>query len=363
MDISTNNKTKNDENEENDMNEENNDENDDDKSKKKVVKKTIKRSKKYAPCSQYNGKHIEYKRNNILYCRKNNYNTTLKEKKIRQRNKSRNITKDENGNITKHEKGNIAKDENFKCGTINENQLRDYIDILNISPVNKTNKELCQDFLNLKIEIDTISKTILTTNLYYPTSNEDIKEIAQFLNISLIDTNNNKKDINQLLIDICNLITKHSTKTMKNLLNELFNNKITCSIETGIIITKIIQNILYPEKFEKKSHQIISENLQKKLTLLKKKNILTNDIEEKLLQESLHSKLCHCVKNILIKNKFKKQILNKTEKSNPYEFCLNSIYKNKNFKVPENEIQKCSNDYKWYNELNYINSIYNNNSK
>ena len=309
--------------------------------------------KKTPPCHQYYGKHLLYVRNGKTYCRRVNPKNLTNEKEL---------------------KGDVF----HKCLRLDQQKLNDYAGLLNIDVREKENTDICWQISKLltndsrKIATGSIdykdtkgsskiselltnhSRKILTTNIYYQTKPEDVKHISQLLNISLKDSSGHSKNMDQLLLDICEHITKRSSKKMRSLLEDLYPGKIICSKETGYIITKIIKNILYPQKFPKKSPILITKELNQKLISLKKRKVLSNTTEQELLKETLHTKLCHCIKSMLVTNKFKKEVLNKRSQYNPYAICTQSVYKNRGFPVPKKSVRKCPKNYEWYQKLDYI---------
>lgn len=284
--------------------------------------------KKIPPCSKYPGEHLIYVRNGHSYCRK----TSLK-----------NL----NQSQQKTSKTNVLD----KCLQLNHSKLRNYADLLNIDVRDQEDTDLC---LKISKILNDDSRKILTTNVYYQTTPEDVKDISQLLNISLRDDQGKGKTMDQLMIDICHKVSDHSSSKMKSLLKDLLPGPQYCSVQTGYIITKIIKNILYPQKFPKKSPMLITEELNQKLISLKKRRTLSHTTEQELLRETLHSKLCHCIKGMLIKNKFRKDVLNKSSEYNPYAVCTQSVYKNRGFSVPKKTVRKCPTDYNWYRKLDYI---------
>lgn len=287
-----------------------------------------KKNIKTPPCHQYPGKHLVYVRNGKSYCRKvsSDY-LTLSDKKA--------------------SKNSIFNN----CLKLSHKKLNKYADLLNIDLREQEHTDLCLEITKL---LNNDSRKILTTNIFYQTTPEDVKHISQLLNIPLINGNGKSKTIEELFIDICQKITKYSSKMVKSLIQDLYQDKVVCSVETGYVFTKIIKNILYPNKFPEKSPMIISDELNKRLLTLKKKKLLSNTTEQELLRETLHSKLCHCIKGMLIKNKFRKDVLNKNSQYNPYAICTQSVYKNRGFRVPKKTVRKCPVDFDWYRKLDYI---------
>ena len=296
--------------------------------RRKNITHQKKEIKKTPPCHQYSGKHIIYIRNEKPYCR-------------------RVPDKDHSSLVKSKSKTNIFDN----CVDLPDTKINNYAELMNINTSDKEKSDLCLQISNI---LRDDSRKVLTTNIYYQTTPEDVKHISQLLNISLKDSHGEFKNLEQMFVDICQKITKYSSKKMRSLLEDLLQEKSSCSVQTGYIITKIIKNILYPNRFPKKSPMLITNQLDRKLISLKKKGVLSNTTEQELLRESLHSKLCHCIKSMLIHNKFKKEVLNRQTKYNPYAICTQSVYKNRGFRVPKKSVRKCPNDYDWYRKLDFI---------
>ena len=291
-------------------------------------KKSFSKKKKTPPCHQYPGKHHIYVRNGKSYCRKARKN-----------------------NLSLLNQKTSKTDVVNNCLKLSHQKVKKYADLLNIDSREENNSELC---LKITKILNNDSRKILTTNIYYETTPEDVKHVSQLLSIPLINSNGKSKTMEELFMDICQKMNKYSSKTVKSLIQDLYQEKVVCSVETGYIFTKIIKNILYPNKFPEKSPMMISKDLNNRLLSLKKMKLLSNTTEQELLRETLHSKLCHCIKGMLIKNKFRKDVLNKDSQYNPYAICTQSVYKNRGLRVPKKTVRKCPLDFDWYRKLDYI---------
>lgn len=318
---------------------------------------------KNPPCKQYEGPHITYHRNKKTFCRRKTSFSKKKKKKtppchqypgkhhIYVRNGKSYCRKARKNNLSLLNKKTSKTDVVNNCLKLSHQKVKKYADLLNIDSREENNSELC---LKITKILNNDSRKILTTNIYYQTTPEDVKHVSQLLSIPLINSNGKSKTMEELFMDICQKMNKYSSKTVKSLIQDLYQQKVVCSVETGYIFTKIIKNILYPNKFPEKSPMMISKDLNNRLLSLKKMKLLSNTTEQDLLRETLHSKLCHCIKGMLIKNKFRKDVLNKDSKYNPYAICTQSVYKNRGLRVPKKTVRKCPVDFDWYRKLDYI---------
>jgi hypothetical protein len=299
---------------------------------------------KTPPCDQYEGNYIEYTKDNKQYCRESKSKKNIPNIDV---SYSKSLKKDSN---LKKKKFIEDKEPNF-CLKFSKEELNQICLILNIDQ-QKNQTEICQILLDI---INDDSKESLTGNVYYSTTIDDVEHICHLLNIKLYDSEQKQyKNLEQLFTEICQIITKYSTPQFKKLLSKIVNKEISCDSQSGYVITKIIKNILYPNNFPKESPIPISEQLYEKLLLMKEKKILNDKTQKFLLDQSLHAKICHCVKNLLITDKFKKEVLNQSTEYNPYAICTSSVYKDRNIKVPHREILNCPVDYTWYKKLDYI---------
>ena len=82
------------------------------------------------------------------------------------------------------------------CVDLPDTKINNYAELMNINTSDKEKSDLC---LQISDILRDDSRKVLTTNIYYQTTPEDVKDISHLLNISLRDDQGKGKTMDQNL--------------------------------------------------------------------------------------------------------------------------------------------------------------------